>query len=203
MFVRPGTVAREYVLEGKRKRYFPPFQYILIIGALATFIAVNSHFIQVAATAMGGAQYSERQARLIAKITTWQGKYYNFIILFQLPFYALGSYIVYRKYKLNYAEHLTLQTLITAQTTIFGMIIMGLVAILGKPGMYIALSMSVISVAYQAFAYTQFFREQTFKGVLKAVVSNFLSFIFFLVAIILAVIIAAFFIYLFDKEAFK
>ena len=31
---------------------------------------------------------------------------------------------MYRKFKLNYAEHLTLQTFITAQTTILGMLVM-------------------------------------------------------------------------------
>ncbi len=203
MFVKPGIVAREYILEGKRKRYFTPFQYILIIGTIATFVAVNSHFIQAAASAMGGSDYSERQARLMGKIATWQGKYYNFIILFQLPFYAFGAYLIYRKYKLNYAKHLTLQTFITAQTTIFGMFIMGLVAVLGKPGMYIALPMSIISVAYQAFAYTQFFRERNLMGVLRAIVSNFLSFTFFLIALIITILITALLVYVFDRQAFQ
>jgi hypothetical protein len=31
LFKNPGKVAREYIVEGKRKRYFMPFQYILII----------------------------------------------------------------------------------------------------------------------------------------------------------------------------
>lgn len=203
MFVKPGIVAREYILEGKRKRYFTPFQYILIIGTVATFVAVNSHFIQAAATAISGPNDSERQARLMSKIATWQGKYYNFIILFQLPFYAFGAYMIYRKYKLNYAEHLTLQTLITAQTTIFGMIIMGLVAVLGKPGMYIALPMTIISVAYQAFAYTQFFQERNVMGVSKAIVSNFLGFAFFIIALTLTILIAALLFYVFDRQALQ
>ena len=90
MFKRPGIVAREYILEGKRKRYFTPFQYILVIGTVATFVAVNTHFIENAAIAMRGKEvYTAQQARMMGKIAEMQGKYFNLLVLFQLPFFRI------------------------------------------------------------------------------------------------------------------
>ena len=36
----------------------------------------------------------------------------------QLPFYAVATFIIYKKYRYNFAEHLTLQIFITAQATV-------------------------------------------------------------------------------------
>ncbi len=52
---------------------------------------------------------------------------------------------MYRKFHLNYAEHLTRQTLVTAQTTIFSMLVMLVIAVSGKPGLYIGIIVSLIS----------------------------------------------------------
>lgn len=126
LFKNPGKVAREYILEGKRKRYFTPFQYILLIGAVATIVVVNSHYMENAVRAMNmsGDAVSTKQAILMQKLTYLQGKYYNILILIQLPFLSLSTFWLYRKYKYNYAEHLTLHTFITAQTTLIGMVLM-------------------------------------------------------------------------------
>ena len=34
LFVRPGKVAYEYIVQAKRKSYFPPFQYLFILLAV-------------------------------------------------------------------------------------------------------------------------------------------------------------------------
>jgi hypothetical protein len=190
LFIKPGTVAREYIVEGKRKRYFMPFQYIFIIAALAAFVAANAHFIEATSEAIGNtAAYSAKQMAFVQKTSALQTKYYNFIILLQLPFYALATFIVYRKYRFNYAEHLTLQTFVTAQTTVISMLIMLLIFLTGKSALSISVIMSLITIAFQIFAYTQFYREKSFKGILRALLANILALIFFMIFIIIAVII--------------
>ena len=190
LFVRPGIVAREYIVEGKRKRYFTPFQYILIIGAIAAFVAVNSHFIETTVQSIGGDTiYSAKKLAFIQKITSYQSRYYNFLILIQLPFYALATFLVFRKHRFNYAEHLTLQTFITAQTTILAMLVMLIIFLMGKTGLYLASVMSLISAAFQIFAYRQFFLEKNVKGIFKALLANILGMVFFMIFMMIVVLV--------------
>jgi hypothetical protein len=160
LFRRPGIVAREYIIEGKRKKYFMPFQYILIIGTVAAFVVTNSHFIEQTTQALdGAAKYSDRQMAFMQKMNYYQSKYYNLMILAQLPFYALAAKLVFRRHKLNFAEHLTLQTFVTAQTALISMLIMVSVFFLHNSGGSVLGFMAVITASYQVFAYMQFFRE--------------------------------------------
>lgn len=180
LFKKPGTVAREYILEGKRKKYFLPFQYILILGAIATFVAVNLHFFeQTTAALSNNAHYSARQAAFMQKINSWQARYYNFMILLQLPFYALANHLIFKRYKLNFAEQLTLQTFVSAQVTLIAMIVMLLAWLIKTSGGSLISLLGILGAGYQIFAYMQFFREYSFKGFLKALSVNLLGFIFF------------------------
>jgi hypothetical protein len=193
LFIRPGKVAYEYIVEGKRKKYFPPFQYILILGTIAAFVAINSHFLEHAMEIAGQQQkYSKRQIEFMNTISHFQTKYYNFVILMQLPFLALASFLVYRKKGLYYAEHLTLQTFITAQTSVIGMIVMIVIGLSGKFGIYIGFILAFMATIFQVFAYMQFFSGKTWKDVLRAFSSNLLGqffFMLFMVVIIVSVLI--------------
>ncbi|MEO5684090.1 MAG: DUF3667 domain-containing protein [Chitinophagaceae bacterium] len=198
LFVRPGVVAREYIVEGKRKKYFNPFQYILILGSIAVFVAVNSHFMETTMEVVGGpaTDFSARQREFMHTVSNYQTKYFNLMILLQLPFFALGSYWVYRKYKFNYAEHLTLHTFLTAQTTLVSMITMFFIAVSGRPGVYIGGFIAILSAIYQVFAFTQFFREKSFKGVLRGIAAYLIGFavsslLMILIVAVLAVIIVS------------
>ncbi len=194
LFVRPGEVARDYIVEGKRKRYFMPLQYLIILGTIATIVVVNSHFIENTMRSMGdltggNSQYSARQAAFMQKINLLQSKYYNIMILLQLPFYALSAYIFYRSKKFNFAELLTLQTFVTGQHTLISMVLMLLIFITNSPN-YINLVMMLASLSYQVWVYMQFFKEKTLVGFLKAIGSYLLGMLIFIVsAIILGLII--------------
>jgi len=192
LFVKPGIVAREYILEKKRKRYFNPFQYILIIGSIAAFVAINSHFAETTMEVMGpGGTPSKRILDFQHGISKIMTKYYNFVVLLQLPFFALGSFLMFRKYKFNYAEHLTLHTFITAQATLLGMGTMLLIGWSGKPGVYFGFVVGLLSMAYQVFAFTQFFQDGSLKGVLKGIAANILGYLLFMAFVLVILIIVS------------
>ena len=190
MFVKPGVVAREYIAEGKRKRYFTPFEYILIVGTIATFVAANSDFIESTTAAINSnAGYSVRQVAMMQKIKEYQTKYYNFLILMQLPFYALATSIVYKKFRYNFAEHLTLQTFTTAQSTVISTLLKLSIFITGKTtGTMISL-MGFVTTSFQIFAFMQFFKEKSFKGFFKALLANTIGILLFIFFIAILVII--------------
>src|SRR3954471_590669 len=45
LFKHSGGVEREYIIEGKRKKYLRPLQYLLIIASIAVFIVLASHLM--------------------------------------------------------------------------------------------------------------------------------------------------------------
>jgi hypothetical protein len=191
LFKNPGKVAREYILEGKRKRYFTPFQYILLIGAAATIVVVNSHYMENAMRAMNmaGDTVSTRQAAMMKQISYLQGKYYNILILIQLPFLSLSTFWLYRKYRYNYAEHLTLHTFITAQTALVGMVLMIGLFFIGHSDMSMirlfTTLMGIIGATYHIVMYMQFFRQKTFAGFLKALLAYILGVVIFFIAMMI------------------
>lgn len=195
LFKRPGLVAREYIMEGKRKRYFLPLQYLVILGAIATIVVVNSHYIEETLKTMsvftGASKGSPRQQAFMQNMALIQSKYFNFMILLQLPFYSMSAYIVYKKKKFNFAELLTLQTLITAQTTLISMVLIILFAVITPFSIsYLNITTFIVSFAYQAWTYLQFFDDRPVTGILKALGSHLLGILFF----ILFAIIVGFFI---------
>ncbi|MFT3980475.1 MAG: DUF3667 domain-containing protein [Ferruginibacter sp.] len=204
LFVRPGTVAREYISEGKRKRYFLPLQYLIIIGAIATIVVTNSHFMEHTMNSMSeltgtAKQYSARQAMFMQKVSQWQSKYYNIMIMLQLPFYALAALVVYRKkYKFNYAELLTLQTFVTAQNTLMATLLM-LIAFLGNSTtIYLNVIIAVIAFIYHIMVYMQFFREYSIVGFLKALLSYLLGLLFFFIFSVVLGLLIGFLIAIFS-----
>ena len=200
LFKNPGKVAREYILEGKRKRYFTPFQYVLLIGALAAIVMVNSHYMENAMRSLTSADVSTKQAAIMQQITYLQGKYYNFFILIQLPFLSLSTFWLYKKYKYNYAEHLTLHTFITAQTTLIGMVLMIGFFFIGHSSMSMVRTFTVltgtIAAVYHIIMYMQFFRQKTFAGFLKALLAYILGIVIFFIAMILVGLIIRFVIFM-------
>jgi len=190
LFVRPGVVAREYILEKKRKKYFNPFQFILIIGSIAAFVAINTHFAETTMEAMSpGTAASQRVVQFQHTIAKYMAKYYNFLVLLQLPFFALGSFLVYRKYRFNYAEHLTLHTFITAQATLLGMLTMILIGVIGKTGVYFSFIMALIVMAYQVLAFTQFFSERSVIGILKGIAAYIVAYACFMAFLLVVLVI--------------
>lgn len=202
LFKRPGKVAYEYIVEAKRKRYFPPFQYLIILGAVATIIVVNSHFIEHTYKTMEGftgnvSQQSAKQAAFMQQMSLWQSKYYNILILLQLPFYALSALVFYkRKYRYNYAELLTLQTFVSSQYTIISMVLM-LTVFFTKSGLgYLNTVMMLTSMAYHIWVYMEFFNEKNLVGFLKALGSSILGILFFVLFTMIITIAILIFMYL-------
>jgi hypothetical protein len=194
LFVRPGVVAREFIVEGKRKKYYNPVQYLLIIASLATFIVVYTHMMDYMMEVnpfRPSSRLSENQQRVTKNISDFLSKYFNVVLLMQLPFFSLGSFLAYRKYKLLYAEHLTLHIFITAQVTVITTIVMAFL-VSSYPRLYSILS-SIAAIAYTTVAYMQFFRERHVKGAVKGFSAYLLGLIFYFLflGVIMGITIAA------------
>jgi hypothetical protein len=164
LLLRPGRVARDYV-EGRRKRYFGPFGFVVITAGLATlFVAIT------------GAQWfapitdSEAQAILTRHI--------NLVVLLQTPVLTTLCLLLFWKQRLHFAEHMVL----VAYTAGVRMLYLSFVA---APLMHLTGRTAADPVfiagyygpwlAFFAFAAVQFYGGTPWASALKAVVAGIVN----------------------------
>jgi len=111
----PGKVIQEYY-SGRHMAYYNPFNFFLLIGSVAAFIVIKFttftgadavDFWQETYAKMGIPQ-DDSQATGLKYWIAWSRDHYNLIFLFMMPFYALSSFLIFRKRGHNLGEHLIL-----------------------------------------------------------------------------------------------
>lgn len=167
LFTRPGYTAKDYI-EGKRKKYFNPFQYLFLAVAAATFLSVNYHLMgpKVDINSIGpgintfGLQYN-----------AFMYKYFNIVQLVSVPVIALFSWLFFKKSGYNYAENLVLNTFLGAQRTMMFILITPFLYIFNHYW-YIPLSVYYVAwLIYYGWAFVQFFNESKGKVIFKYIIS--------------------------------
>lgn len=117
LVIKGGIIAREYV-EGKRKRYFPPLNFFLIVAALNLFAinadetsgrpdmareeAMKAYNIKTPEQKEAFLRIYNRQVEAVDFIKQHSNK----TVLVMLPLMALVFWLFYRKEKYNFTEHM-------------------------------------------------------------------------------------------------
>lgn len=151
--LRPGKMIREY-LDGRRKSYFSPFLYLLIMCGI--FIVV-SHLV---------ADASEIKAEItdFASANKYlEANYYKPIIVAMVLPLALATRLVFWKAGFNYAEHLVLNAFIISQMIIGDIIVHCITASHLADGSknLVGLLDFLLKTSYSIWAYWQFFKPQS------------------------------------------
>ncbi|MCC3158361.1 DUF3667 domain-containing protein [Hymenobacter sp. 15J16-1T3B] len=106
VLLHPGRVVRDY-LAGRRKRYFNPFQFLLLAVGVATVLAVQLHYYErIGEQVQHTMQAHGAPAAVLARVGRYfhaVGKFFNVWWLGLMPVHALVAWAVYRR-RLNYAE---------------------------------------------------------------------------------------------------
>lgn len=163
LLLRPGNVAREYV-QGRRKRYFGPFSFLVVVVAAASALIALTGFRAVS---------SDRPS----VVADFLQSHINLLMFAELPSLALLSRMLDVRAQFNLAEHLVL----AAYTSSMRILLATLILI---PFWYVfhpahpatmALAALVIWALYFGFASSQFFQGRKLsswsRGVLVAVLS--------------------------------
>jgi hypothetical protein len=133
LLFQPGRLVADY-LAGRRKRYFNPFQFLLLVVGLATAAAALLHYYEATGAEMQrrfmGQMPAEQLARMV-NYFNYLGKYYNvWWLLLALPMYSLFTWLVYRNRGLNYAESFFVHVIIGSAFNLYlALIWLGLWAI--------------------------------------------------------------------------
>jgi hypothetical protein len=171
LFLRPGIVAKEYI-EGKRKKYFSPIQYLILAVAVATFFSVKYNLMGPVSGNVNPEVYNQLNeiSKFFLQFNQFIYKYFNLILFVAVPVMALFSWLFYKKSGYNYAENVILNVFLAAQRT--------LIFILLAPFLYffrnywhIIIAIYYITwIIYIGWAYVQFFNQKPSRVILKYIV---------------------------------
>jgi uncharacterized OB-fold protein len=106
LVTRPGKVARDYV-DGKRKKYFNPFTFAIVVVGVASLALAASRFIDF------------NRGLPANPVTSFLQSHINLVILLQLPLLAAFGKLLFRRDQLFFAEHLVLAAYASGFRSIF------------------------------------------------------------------------------------
>lgn len=169
---RPGTTAREYI-QGRRKAYFNPFTFFLIVMGVFVLAGLFFKKPQPAArpsqevlaripTEEGRQRYTGMMERG-NKVRQFMSQKANIVAMVAVPFIALLSWLFFYRRGYNYAEHLTANMMfVVFSNLVFVVLIFPLQALWGgrSSAGFTALGM-LLQVCYLTWCYNGFFGLHT------------------------------------------
>jgi hypothetical protein len=184
LLIRPGSTIREYLL-GKRISHFKPFAFVIILGTIYSFIC---YFLKIYPEEAITPSYSPDAYYYTQLTYDWVYGHYSFVMLALIPFYASGSYIMFRKGGYNYVEFLVACAYITG-IQILILIITCFIYYLTL-SKWAVLSSFLVGYLYHIWAYIQLFDNKSrISVILRTSLSIVLSFIFIMVIIFTGTVI--------------
>ena len=181
--LNPGRVAREYV-GGKRKRYFPPLSFFLIVAGVLVFSQTTFHrsYVNRQAEGLNRAITVEKNETIKARMTAirdrvqnasyFTSKYSNVLAMIATPIISFLFLLFYRRAKYNYSEHLVANMYFSAFTFLWlAVVVAPLNWAIGSPGFFSVLYFLFFAfeIAYRAFAYYHFIGLKGRGPLLKAI----------------------------------
>ncbi|MFZ1687383.1 MAG: DUF3667 domain-containing protein [Flavobacteriales bacterium] len=170
LFRRPAMVCR-HMVEGKRKRYSNPLSFVLLAVGLSS--ALNFW-----ACTRGGMIASEAPATIDAyqwQFIGFMNRWFNVILFCSIPVNAFFSWLLYRGYGYNYAEHLLVNGLLRGASLLLFCVFTPLLRWYGDLwftwiGIYF-----ILWIGYFTFSYMGFFRTWGLMGAGRALVGPVLT----------------------------
>ena len=177
---RPGATAREYI-GGKRKSYFSPFTFFLIV--MGIYVLADAFFIKTPPA-------TEPDQQVLARIPTAEGRQHyttmlhrgdnvrhfmtkkaNIVAMVAVPLIALISWLFFYRRGYNYAEHLTANMMfVVFSNLVFVLLIFPLKALLkgGPLSNMLPMIGMLLQAIYLSWCYNGFFQLSTAGGRIKS-----------------------------------
>lgn len=160
--LRPGLTVKAYV-EGRRKRYFNPFSYLMLTIAVSAFLTSYFHLLET------DVQHSNPVSAMITK-------HINLIFLVGVPITALFTKLLFFKSRYNFAEHLTLQAFMGGFRVFFFILIFTPLVLLFRQHYFTVLSAYMMAWgAFLCWANIQFFGGNKLWVIVRTVLSMMLT----------------------------
>jgi len=184
LVTRPGHVAKEY-LDGKRKKFFNPLSFLVIVSSLYAYVSFKTGYF-VALSKLTRQPVNREGREMYAEIMGVMVNNGKVISLFLMPvLFSFFSWIFFKKSKHNLAENLVLNSFVLGEVFIFATFIF-IPCFLLFPGIHVGINNAafhVFMITYIVIAFRQFFKNNIFLTILKAILINVLFIVFYWVFI--------------------
>jgi hypothetical protein len=181
---KPGLVAKEY-LEGKRKKYFNPLSFLVILSSIYAYASHTSGYFE-ALTHFEQQQIRPNRMPYYAESMEFMLNNGKFLALILMPLLmSFFSWLFFRKEKYNFAENLVLNAFVMGQIYIV-MVVIFIPCFVLFPGFPVQLNNNIfhlLMIAYMIVAYQQFFGNKVIFTVLKSISITLLFMTFFWLSI--------------------
>lgn len=181
--VKRGVVAREYI-EGKRRKYFSPFTFFMILGAIFAFASMlgesklpsdftnHASVVKITDPAEKAATISLFERREKAYIFT--RKYANLMAMASLPLTALVFWLFFWRRKYNYVEHLVAgMYMLGFCIVVYAVLILPVFYLAGWPKYYASALFMLFHLIYFAVFYNGFLQNKNFRDKGAALLASF------------------------------
>lgn len=189
MFTNPGMLINDY-LNGRTKDFYNPLKYLLLIASISALFMLwfNIFDANVENTneLMG---IDPEVTKLQATITGYLKNFLHLLAILALPFYSLVSKWIFKKHKLHYAEHLTINSYLFAQITLIQIFTIFLVFIIPDLSRFMLAIGIGIFIVYYTYALRGVFNIKLVKSFLSSIAIYVLGMFLMLLFIITITII--------------
>jgi Protein of unknown function (DUF3667) len=150
LFTRPGHSVREYI-DGKRVSHLNYFSLLIIVILLFSMIeeVTPFHF----------ADLSEDGKEMVSSIEELVKKHPKIVYIGIIPFYALFSFLLFRKARQNYAEHFVLNTFKGSALLILTTLFIAVASFVKNTSVLIKIQsgLNLVMTGYGTWFYYQYF----------------------------------------------
>ena len=183
LILRPGIVAKEYI-EGKRKKYFNPLSFLVIMSAINAYAVYSSGYFSSASGPRGGGNRRMPALMIEAfKISNENGKWLTLILI--VPLLSIFTWLFFRRSKYSIAENFVLNSFIVGQSEVLRVVIfIPLFLLFPQYASINQNSFQLILLVYLVVAYRQFFQQNLFLTILKSILTMVLFVVFYWVLIL-------------------
>lgn len=128
LFTRPGHSIREFI-EGKRVKHFKPISLVLVLSGLLGLLYHFFHISILEGNVVMTATDKEGIAFINAfnSASDWIAEHYAVATILQLPVFSICTFLIFRKAKYNFIEHLVLNCFLTGQKQFFHIVLFPLI----------------------------------------------------------------------------
>jgi len=186
----PGKTARNFI-EGNRVNHYKPILLAFVLSGISAFISYKilgfAEIMKKFYTGKAGS--SAAMDNMMALINS----YNSIFMLLLIPFFAILSKIVFRKWGHNYYEHIIMNSYVLSFYTLFNILIIYPILYFMKSDAQLFSMFSLFSMVFTVFIliwfYKEFYNDHPLKSIILRVLGIFgLLFVAYFIITILAVI---------------
>jgi len=171
LLTRPGHTIREF-LDGKRVRHFQPLSFVIV---LATFYGLLWHYLIFDRLHASLIEPRDDITRASGKIVAWMTEHFAVDGLILIITSTLVSYVTFKKWKYNLAEHLVLNTYLMGLFLIVSLLVFPIVYIFGHPvTLQYGIVQQGILLVLMCWCYSQFFNTTSKAKIIGLTLGAFL-----------------------------